>query len=108
MTDGQLVKSKIQQILMDNELTVTLTPNGFNVPYDSTAVIINVVEQETRTLVMMYVPVLREVDEMLYQNRQAYVFSSARFMQRYPDFRVTPYPEGLSAMVEAARETKRA
>ena len=55
-----------------------------------------------------FVPILREVDEMLYQNRQAYVFSSARFMQRYPDFRLTPYPEGLAAMVEAARETKRA
>jgi nucleoside-diphosphate-sugar epimerase len=55
-----------------------------------------------------FVPILREVDEMLYQNRQAYVFSSARFMQRYPDFRLTPYPEGLAAMVEAARKTKRA
>lgn len=61
MTDAQLVKNKIQQILMDQELMVTLLPNGFQVPFDTTAVNINVLEQETRTLVMMFVPVLREV-----------------------------------------------
>ncbi|HOB67575.1 NAD-dependent epimerase/dehydratase family protein [Ottowia sp.] len=49
------------------------------------------------------VPLLREVSEMLYQNRQSYVFSSEKFMRRYPDFDVTPYAEGLRAMVESFR-----
>jgi hypothetical protein len=86
MTNGQLVKSKIQQILMDNKLTVTLTPNGFNVPFDSTAVIINVLEQETRTLVMMYVPVLREVPatpelfKYIAIEGQQYYFGSLRYL----------------------------
>ena len=61
MTDAQLVRNKIQQILMDQELMVTLLPDGFQVPFDTTAVNISVLEQETRTLVMMFVPVLREV-----------------------------------------------
>lgn len=54
-------------------------------------------------LLGLFVPILREVREMLYQNDDDYVFSSAKFMSRYPDFRVTPYDEGLAAMAAAAR-----
>lgn len=42
-------------------------------------------------------PMLREVGEMLYQNQQDYVFCSDKFMDRYPDFRITPYTQGLAA-----------
>ncbi len=49
------------------------------------------------------VPMLREVGEMLYQNRQDYVFDSNQFMARFPDFRVTPYAEGMAAMVASFR-----
>lgn len=49
------------------------------------------------------VPLLREVGEMLYQNQQDYVLSSEKFMARHPDFRVTPYAEGLAAMVASLR-----
>lgn len=52
-------------------------------------------------------PLLREVGEMLYQNQQDYVFSSAKFMAHYPDFRVTPYAEGLAAMVSSLRPIAR-
>jgi nucleoside-diphosphate-sugar epimerase len=45
------------------------------------------------------VPVLREVDEMLYQAEHDYVFSCDKFMRRYPDFAVTPYAVGIEAMV---------
>jgi nucleoside-diphosphate-sugar epimerase len=50
-----------------------------------------------------FVPVLREVQEMLYQNDADYVFSSAKFMQAYPAFRVTPYAEGIEAMARSLR-----
>ena len=46
---------------------------------------------------------LREVLPMLYQNRQDYVFDSSKFMARFPDFRITPYAQGLATMVEAFR-----
>lgn len=54
-------------------------------------------------LASAFVPTLREVSEMLYQFRQDYVFSSARFEGRYPDFRITPYDEGVAATIAALR-----
>lgn len=51
----------------------------------------------------LFVPALREYGEMLYQNRQDYVFSSQAFMARYPDFVVTPYEVGMARMVESLR-----
>jgi len=86
MADAQMVKNRIQQILIEHDLTVTLTPKGFSVPFDSTAVMINVVEQETRTLVMMYVPVLREVPpsaelfKYIAIEGQQYYFGSLRYV----------------------------
>jgi nucleoside-diphosphate-sugar epimerase len=50
-----------------------------------------------------FVPVLREVAEMRYQSDDDYVFSSAKFMRRYPDFEVTPYARGMEAMVASLR-----
>lgn len=52
----------------------------------------------------LFMPVLREYGEMLYQNRQDYVFSSEAFLARYPDFTVTPYEVGLARMVESLRQ----
>ena len=46
-----------------------------------------------------WVPILREVQEMMYQNHDDYVFSSAKFTRAYPDFRITPYREGIEATV---------
>ena len=51
----------------------------------------------------LVVPLLREVREMLYQNDDDYVFSSEKFMRRYPDFDVTPYTAGIEAMVASLR-----
>ena len=55
------------------------------------------------SLLSPVVPMLREVGEMLYQNRQDYVFDSSQFMARFPDFRVTPHVEGLAATVDSFR-----
>ncbi|MGL6290137.1 MAG: NAD-dependent epimerase/dehydratase family protein [Silanimonas sp.] len=49
------------------------------------------------------VPILREVADVGYQNASDYVFSSAKFMERYPDFVVTPYAVGIRAMVDSLR-----
>jgi nucleoside-diphosphate-sugar epimerase len=51
----------------------------------------------------VFVPILKDVREMLYQTDSDYVFSSAKFAARYPQFRVTPYDEGLQVMVESFR-----
>ena len=47
----------------------------------------------------LFIPILREVKEMLYQNTQDYIFTSDAFMQRFPDFRITPPAEGVRAVV---------
>lgn len=62
---------------------------------------VQVLPRPALALLQWFVPVLREVREMLYQNDGDYVFSSERFQRRYPDFRITPYAEGLEAMVRS-------
>lgn len=64
---------------------------------------VQVMPRAVMVLLKLFMPVLREVGEMLYQNHADYVFSSEKFMQRYPDFVVTPYEVGLRAMVESLR-----
>lgn len=56
-------------------------------------------------LLGLVVPIVRDLAEMRYQYEQDYVFDSSRFMAHFPDFRVTPYIEGMSAMVESFRLT---
>ncbi len=51
----------------------------------------------------LFVPILRELREIRYQHEQDFVFSSERFVQRYPGFRITPYQEGIEAMVRSFR-----
>lgn len=46
-------------------------------------------------------PIMKEMVEMLYQNTQDYYFDSTKFKQRFPGFRVTPYSEGVDAVVNA-------
>lgn len=51
----------------------------------------------------LFVPILRELREIRYQHEQDFVFSSERFMQRCPGFRITPYEEGMAAMLRSFR-----
>jgi nucleoside-diphosphate-sugar epimerase len=51
-------------------------------------------------LIGMFVPPLREVREMNYQFRYPYVMSDRKFRERFPEFEVTAYEEGLERMVQ--------
>lgn len=48
----------------------------------------------------IFVPFLREVQEMLYQNDRDYFFNSQKFTDRFP-FQVTPYQQGVKETVQA-------
>lgn len=48
----------------------------------------------------LFIPPLREVREMGYQFRYPYVMSDRKFRERFPDFEVTGYEEGLGRMVQ--------
>lgn len=52
-------------------------------------------------LLALFVPLLKEVGEVSYQSYSDYVFSSAKFQQRYPDFAITPYLEGIKETVKS-------
>ena len=47
----------------------------------------------------LFVPIMKEMVEMLYQYDRDYVFDSSKFQKRF-DFEPTPYLEGIKAVVE--------
>ena len=50
-------------------------------------------------LMGIFIPLLREMPEMMYQNDRDYIFNSSKFDQAF-DFRTTPYEEGIKLIVE--------
>ncbi len=52
-------------------------------------------------MIGLFVPIMREAHEMLYQNDRDYFFDSSKFMRRFPDFNITTYAEGVQAIVQA-------
>ena len=53
----------------------------------------------------LFIPVLGELHEMLYQYDRDYYFNSQKFRNRFPDFTVTPYDEGVQETIAADRNT---
>jgi len=78
----QQVATKLAEIVGKPELGKLQVPPKFMLP-----------------LLGMMVPGIHELQEMLYQFESDYIFSDAKFRQRYPTFSVTPYDEGLAATV---------
>ncbi len=58
------------------------------------------------TFPSIFVPILRELKEMMYQFENDYIFDSSKFQKRFPDFNITQYPEGIKATVEASQAAK--
>lgn len=61
MTSGALVRDKIQRFIASAGLLTRMLENGWQIPYESTAVNIEIIEQEDRTLVHLYVPLLHSL-----------------------------------------------
>lgn len=51
----------------------------------------------------IFVPVMREFPEMLYQNRQDYIFDSSKFEKRF-GISATPPKEGIKALIESLKK----
>ena len=60
-----------------------------------------VLPRPLRPVLTLFVKQLREIKEQLYQFDNPYVMSDQRFRDRYPNFKVTTYEDGLRAMVES-------
>lgn len=52
----------------------------------------------------LFVPVLKEVYEMLYQYDRDYFFNSEKFNTRFPDFKTTLYEEGVKETIAAGQK----
>jgi nucleoside-diphosphate-sugar epimerase len=46
-----------------------------------------------------FIPFMGELPEMNYQYTQPYFFDSEKFMQRFPDFKITSYEEGVKQVI---------
>lgn len=100
--------SKALVTLLDSEITGVIHLPTFKPPITGKqikAVIeeagkiklkISVINKTMARFLGIFVPVLREFDEMFYQFDQDYDFSSAKFEALFPDFEATPYHVGLS------------
>ncbi|HWS93625.1 MAG TPA: NAD-dependent epimerase/dehydratase family protein [Mycobacterium sp.] len=60
-----------------------------------------VLPRPIRLAVTRLVKPLREINEVLYQFDNPYIMSDLKFRERYPEFKLTPYDEGLRATVES-------
>lgn len=52
-------------------------------------------------LIGLFVPVMKEMPEMMYQYEREYDFNSDKFLKKFPDFKVTSYSEGIKAVVSS-------
>jgi len=56
-----------------------------------------------RALIGVFVPALREVNEMAYQFEHPYLMSDQKFRKRFPDFEVLGYEKGFKRKIESFR-----
>ncbi len=54
----------------------------------------------------LFIPVILELREMIYQSENDYVFYSTKFTKRFPDFAITNYSEGIAASIDASQDKK--
>jgi len=47
-----------------------------------------------------FTPIMKEILEMMYQNKQDYIFNSSKFEKRF-DFKPTPYPLGIKETIHS-------
>jgi hypothetical protein len=53
------------------------------------------------SLLGLFVPIIKEMQEMLYQFDNPYIMSSEKFTRHFPEFQVTKLEDGLKEMAES-------
>ena len=64
---------------------------------------VQVISKLGTKVLKLFIPILREVEEMTYQTEHDYNFSSQKFQKAHPDFEITDYETGLQNMVDSLR-----
>lgn len=60
-----------------------------------------------RKILSLFIPVLKEAGEMVYQFNDEYIMSFDKFKKQFPDFKVTPYEQGIKEMINSFKEYSR-
>ncbi len=47
----------------------------------------------------LFIPMLKEIEELLYQWEQDYIFDCTKFTNRFPEFKITPLKVGISEIL---------
>ena len=87
---GRLTTSGEMIDILNRELGTNLTPT--------------VLPNFMRKILRLFIPPLKEIEEMLYQVQHPYDFSDTKFRTRFPDFQVSTYEEGLKVMITSFQE----
>ncbi len=61
---------------------------------------ISVMPTLLKKILSLFIPILKETKEMEYQFEQKYVLSDYKFRNRFPNFKVSSYQDGVNRMVE--------
>lgn len=65
---------------------------------------ISYVPKFIRFMLGLFIPPVGELEEMLYQFQSRYEMSFEKFKKHFPDFKVTPYEEGIKKMAESFKK----
>ena len=66
-----------------------------------TAHAISVMPKTMLAVLSLFIPIIKEVKEMLYRFDQPYQMSDGAFRARYPDFKTTSYRNGMASMIKS-------
>jgi nucleoside-diphosphate-sugar epimerase len=80
---------------------ITMAAKAFGVSADYT-----VYKKWMVKLVGLFVPVMGESVELLYEYEDDYLFSSEKFEKAFPDFPITSYEQGIEETVKALKQGK--
>lgn len=58
-----------------------------------------------RKILALFIPMLKEAGEMAYQFNSDYVMSFDKFKRQFPEFKVTPYAQGIREMIRNFKES---
>ena len=61
---------------------------------------VSVMPKFLKMILPIFIPILKETKEMEYQFEQKYVMSDHKFRERFPNFKVSSYQDGVNSMVD--------
>lgn len=91
---------QVWHLPVGNPITIDEVANIFNI-HLGTNYKVKFLPTFVRNVLSVFVPMLKELNEMMYQFDNEYVMSWDKFRNRFPDFKVTSYELGIKQMIDS-------